>query len=126
MISLVTEPWKPSVVLNMKAAAGSCASSTVTGSTTTSSNRLPAMRATAASSCKWSLKDLAALPAIVSKVFWTKASLATESVKTMHFKLHHKLAGLCAGLLLSTGLQAQMVELDRVAAIVDNDVVMQS
>ena len=44
----------------------------------------------------------------------------------MHFKLHHKLAGLCAGLLLSTGLQAQMVELDRVAAIVDNDVVMQS
>ncbi|SDS79837.1 periplasmic chaperone for outer membrane proteins SurA [Halopseudomonas litoralis] len=44
----------------------------------------------------------------------------------MHFKLHHKLVGLCAGLLLSTGLQAQMVELDRVAAIVDNDVVMQS
>ena len=44
----------------------------------------------------------------------------------MHFKLHHKLAGLCAGLLLSTGLQAQMVELDRVAAIVDTDVVMQS
>ncbi|MEZ2743937.1 peptidylprolyl isomerase [Halopseudomonas bauzanensis] len=44
----------------------------------------------------------------------------------MHFKLHHKLIGLCAGLLISTGLQAQMVELDRVAAIVDNDVVMQS
>ena len=44
----------------------------------------------------------------------------------MHFKLHHKLIGLCAGLLLSTGLQAQMVELDRVAAIVDNDVVMES
>lgn len=44
----------------------------------------------------------------------------------MHFKLHPKLVGLCAGLLLSTGLQAQMVELDRVAAIVDNDVVMDS
>src|SRR5690606_25604279 len=63
---------------------------------------------------------------IVSTVFWTKAFLATESVKTMHFKLHRKLIGLCAGLLISTGLQAQMVELDRVAAIVDNDVVMQS
>src|SRR5690554_4284515 len=44
----------------------------------------------------------------------------------MHFKLHTKLAGLCAGLLLSTGLQAQVIELDRVAAIVDNDVIMAS
>lgn len=44
----------------------------------------------------------------------------------MHFKLHPKLIGLCAGLLLSTGIQAQMVELDRVAAIVDNDVIMAS
>lgn len=44
----------------------------------------------------------------------------------MHFKLHPKLIGLCAGLLISTGLQAQMIELDRVAAIVDNDVVMAS
>ncbi|MFA5678421.1 MAG: peptidylprolyl isomerase [Pseudomonas sp.] len=44
----------------------------------------------------------------------------------MHFKLHPKLIGLCAGLLISTGLQAQMVELDRVAAIVDNDVIMAS
>ena len=44
----------------------------------------------------------------------------------MHFKLHPKLIGLCAGLLLSTGLHAQMVELDRVAAIVDNDVIMAS
>lgn len=44
----------------------------------------------------------------------------------MHFKLHAKLIGLCAGLLISTGLQAQMVELDRVVAIVDNDVIMAS
>lgn len=44
----------------------------------------------------------------------------------MHFKLHRTLIGLCAGLLISTGLQAQMVELDRVAAIVDNDVIMVS
>lgn len=44
----------------------------------------------------------------------------------MHFKLHPKLMGLCASLLISTGLQAQMVELDRVAAIVDNDVIMAS
>ena len=44
----------------------------------------------------------------------------------MHFKLHRTLIGLCAGLLISTGLQAQMVELDRVAAIVDNDVIMAS
>lgn len=44
----------------------------------------------------------------------------------MHFKLHPKLISLCAGLLISTGLQAQMVELDRVAAIVDNDVIMAS
>ena len=44
----------------------------------------------------------------------------------MHFKLHPKLLGLCAALLISTGLQAQMVELDRVAAIVDNDVIMAS
>src|SRR5690606_10018285 len=42
----------------------------------------------------------------------------------MHFKLHAKLIGLCAGLLINTGLQAQMVELDRVVAIVDNDVIM--
>ena len=44
----------------------------------------------------------------------------------MHFKLHRKLLGLCAGLVISTGLQAQMIELDRVAAIVDNDVIMAS
>src|SRR5690554_8126514 len=44
----------------------------------------------------------------------------------MHFKLHAKLIRLCAGLLISTGLQAQMVELDRVVAIVDNDVIMAS
>ncbi|HDZ54981.1 MAG TPA: molecular chaperone SurA [Pseudomonas xinjiangensis] len=44
----------------------------------------------------------------------------------MHFKLHTALIGLCAGLFLSTSLQAQVVPLDRVAAIVDNDVVMAS
>lgn len=44
----------------------------------------------------------------------------------MHFKLHPALIGLCAGLLLSTTLQANTVELDRVAAIVENDVVMNS
>lgn len=44
----------------------------------------------------------------------------------MHFKLPPKLIGLCAGLLMSSTLQAQMVELDRVAAIVDNDVIMAS
>lgn len=44
----------------------------------------------------------------------------------MHFKLYRTLTGLCAGLLLSTTLQAAPVELDRVAAIVENDVVMNS
>ncbi len=44
----------------------------------------------------------------------------------MHFKLHPTLISLCAGLLLSTTLQANTVELDRVAAIVENDVVMNS
>ena len=44
----------------------------------------------------------------------------------MHFNLPKKMMGLCAALLLSTTVQAQMVELDRVAAIVDNDVIMAS
>lgn len=44
----------------------------------------------------------------------------------MHFKLYRTLTGLCAGLFLSTTLYAEPVELDRVAAIVENDVVMNS
>lgn len=41
-------------------------------------------------------------------------------------KLYPALLSLCAGLIFSTGLQAQVEPLDRVAAIVDNDVVMVS
>lgn len=55
-----------------------------------------------------------------------KVSRVTESVKTMHFKLHKALVGLCAGLFFSTLAQAQVQPLDRVAAIVENDVVMLS
>ena len=44
----------------------------------------------------------------------------------MRFKLHTILAGLCAGLLFCTIAQAQVQPLDRVAAIVENDVVMMS
>lgn len=44
----------------------------------------------------------------------------------MASKLYPALISLCAGLMLSTPLQAQVVPLDRVAAIVDNDVVMTS
>ena len=44
----------------------------------------------------------------------------------MHSNLHKKMIGLCAALLMSSAAQAQMVELDRVAAIVDNDVIMAS
>ncbi len=44
----------------------------------------------------------------------------------MHFKLYRVLAGLFAGLLVSIPGHAQVVPLDRVAAIVDNDVVMAS
>ncbi len=44
----------------------------------------------------------------------------------MRFKLHKALAGLCAGLLFCTVAQAQVQPLDRVAAIVENDVVMMS
>lgn len=44
----------------------------------------------------------------------------------MHFNLRKNMVGLCTALLLSTAAQAQMVELDRVAAIVDNDVIMAS
>ena len=43
----------------------------------------------------------------------------------MRFKLHKTLIGLCAGLFLCTA-QAQVQPLDRVAAIVENDVVMMS
>jgi peptidyl-prolyl cis-trans isomerase SurA len=41
-------------------------------------------------------------------------------------KFHTAVLGLCASLLLSGAAQAQVVPLDRVAAIVDNDVVMAS
>lgn len=41
-------------------------------------------------------------------------------------RLYPALLSLCAGLIFSSGLQAQLVPLDRVAAIVDNDVVMAS
>ncbi len=41
-------------------------------------------------------------------------------------KLYPAILGLCAGLIFSTGLHAQVVPLDRIAAIVDNDVVMAS
>lgn len=44
----------------------------------------------------------------------------------MHFKRHIALLGLCASMAFGTTLQAQTVPLDRVAAIVDNDVVMAS
>ena len=44
----------------------------------------------------------------------------------MHFNLRKNMVGLCTALLFSTAAQAQMVELDRVAAIVDNDVIMAS
>lgn len=44
----------------------------------------------------------------------------------MPSKLYPALISLCAGLFLSSQLQAQVVPLDRVAAIVDNDVVMAS
>ncbi|PCC98804.1 peptidylprolyl isomerase [Halopseudomonas pelagia] len=46
--------------------------------------------------------------------------------KVKVFKLYPALLSLCAGLIFSTGLHAQVVPLDRVAAIVDNDVVMAS
>lgn len=44
----------------------------------------------------------------------------------MASKLYPALISLCAGFMLSTSVQAQVVPLDRVAAIVDNDVVMAS
>src|SRR5690554_1099019 len=81
---------------------------------------------TVASSCRLSSKASAILPVAAWKRSWKTASPVTESENPMHFKLHAKLIGLCAGLLISTGLQAQMVELDRVVAIVDNDVIMAS
>src|SRR5690606_24695205 len=77
-------------------------------------------------SCRLSSRASAMSPAAAWKRFLKRALPVTESENPMHFKLHPKLIGLCAGLLLSTGIQAQMVELDRVAAIVDNDVIMAS
>ena len=53
-------------------------------------------------------------------------SQAIESVKKMHCKFIPAIFSLCAALLLSTTAQADLVPLDRVAAIVDNDVVMVS
>lgn len=44
----------------------------------------------------------------------------------MPSKLYTAVVGLCAGLVFSSNLSAQVVPLDRVAAIVDNDVVMLS
>ncbi|QJD59404.1 molecular chaperone SurA [Pseudomonas sp. gcc21] len=44
----------------------------------------------------------------------------------MPFKLYTAVIGLCAGLFFSSSAAAQVVPLDRVAAIVDNDVVMLS
>ena len=46
--------------------------------------------------------------------------------KAMVSKLSPTLLSLCAGLIFSAGAHAQVVPLDRVAAIVDNDVVMTS
>src|SRR5690606_18578907 len=90
------------------------------------STRGAMMKRIAASSCKLYSRASAILPAAAWKRSLKRVSLVTESENPMHFKLHPKLIGLCAGLLISTGLQAQMVELDRVAAIVDNDVIMAS
>lgn len=44
----------------------------------------------------------------------------------MVFKLHSAILGLCASLVMASPAHAQVVPLDRVAAIVDNDVVMAS
>src|SRR5690606_473936 len=80
----------------------------------------------AAFSCRSYSRVSATSPAAAWKRCLKKASMVTDSENPMHFKLHAKLIGLCAGLLISTGLQAQMVELARVVARVYSEVVLAS